>query len=135
MFIFSFKFKIWSSTTCFIGWSLGDHGDWCKYENFEVVTRVPVLLHLPSTKPNKFPFIDVLKQPMKTFKKGFYLKFRYFNFLTIYILDLVSLNWYFLGPVSHALIELVDMFPTLAELTDLPVPPICPKKSFDVFTI
>jgi len=87
------------------GWSLGDHGDWCKYENFEVVTRVPVLLHLPSTKPNKFPFIDVLKQPIKTFKKG---------------------------PVSHALIELVDMFPTLAELTDLPVPPICPKKSFDI---
>lgn len=96
------------------GWSLGDHGDWCKYENFEVVTRVPVIVHLPpSIAPpssagsgrNLFPFVDVFKNRHLRFPRG---------------------------PTSCSLIELVDLFPTLSQLASLEVPPICPQDPFNV---
>jgi len=90
------------------GWSLGDHGDWCKYENFEVVTNVPLIVHAPqmmtSSKPN-FSFIDVLKQPQISFKKG---------------------------ATSNELVELVDLFPTLSQLANLPIPKTCPPNSLQV---
>ena len=27
------------------GWSLGEHGEWAKYSNFEVATQVPLLVY------------------------------------------------------------------------------------------
>ncbi len=32
------------------GWHLGDHGQWCKHTNFEMATRVPMLLRAPGMK-------------------------------------------------------------------------------------
>ena len=29
------------------GWSLGEHQEWAKYGNFDVDTRVPLILHDP----------------------------------------------------------------------------------------
>ena len=56
------------------GWSLGEHGEFCKFENLEVVTRIPLVVYVPGLtdrsgvqgKENRlqtsiFPFIDVLK--------------------------------------------------------------------------
>lgn len=32
------------------GWKLGDHSSWCKHTNFEVDTRVPLLMRVPGTE-------------------------------------------------------------------------------------
>ena len=29
------------------GWYLGDFGDWCKHSNYEVATRVPLIISVP----------------------------------------------------------------------------------------
>ena len=29
------------------GWALGEHGEWAKYQVYEVATRVPTLVHVP----------------------------------------------------------------------------------------
>ncbi len=60
------------------GWKLGEHGMWCKHTNFEVDTRVPLILSAPGAKAR--------------------------------------------GGKSKALVELVDMYPTLVDLCGLPLP-------------
>lgn len=32
------------------GWSLGDHGQWCKHSNFDIVTNAPMIIRIPSCK-------------------------------------------------------------------------------------
>ncbi|KAK3105923.1 hypothetical protein FSP39_008641 [Pinctada imbricata] len=34
------------------GWQLGEHGEWCKSTNFELSTRVPMMLHIPGVTNN-----------------------------------------------------------------------------------
>lgn len=29
------------------GWALGEHGEWAKYSNFDVATRVPLMFYVP----------------------------------------------------------------------------------------
>ncbi|MEM9588376.1 MAG: sulfatase/phosphatase domain-containing protein, partial [Planctomycetota bacterium] len=65
------------------GWYLGDFGDWCKHSNYEVATRVPLIV----SPPEKF---DVQR-----------------------------------GAGSNAMVEFVDIFPTLTELAGLPTPSHC----------
>lgn len=62
--------------TCFSGWSLGEHGEWAKYSNFDVATRVPLLVYSPGvTAPPPWPgeriftFVDVFQSPTP-FKPG-----------------------------------------------------------------
>lgn len=66
LFIF-FEFSL----SLFAGWSLGEHGEWAKYSNFDVATRVPLIFYVPGvttprnsmdepTFSSTFPFIDVL---------------------------------------------------------------------------
>lgn len=59
------------------GWQLGEHGFWCKHTNFEVATRVPLIIVAPGVGGNR---------------------------------------------VSHRLVEYVDVYPTLCDLADLPLP-------------
>ncbi|XP_077984853.1 iduronate 2-sulfatase-like [Glandiceps talaboti] len=115
------------------GWSLGEHQEWAKYSNYQVATRVPLLVHIPGVtdrnKPinSKFPFRDenvnrgnmnrmsglrntTQERDSKDFTSG------------KLITNLVSDN--------H--IELVDLFPTLADICGLEVPPLCPQNSFKV---
>jgi iduronate 2-sulfatase len=56
------------------GWFLGEHGMWCKHANYELATRVPMVVRAPGKKPGK----------------------------------------------TDALVEFVDIFPSLADLCGLP---------------
>ncbi len=60
------------------GYQLGDHSLWSKHTNFELATRVPLLISIPGSSSR--------------------------------------------GQVTHGLVELVDLFPTLASLAGLPLP-------------
>lgn len=60
------------------GWHLGDMGVWGKATNYEIATRVPLMIWTPDMKAR--------------------------------------------GAKTEALVELVDIFPTLCELADVPVP-------------
>jgi iduronate 2-sulfatase len=60
------------------GWHLGDMGVWGKATNYEIATRVPLMIWTPDMKTR--------------------------------------------GKPTEALVELVDMYPTLCELAGLPIP-------------
>ena len=60
------------------GWKLGEHHGWCKQTNYEIDTRVPLMIVMPGAKGN--------------------------------------------GQKTNALVEFVDIYPTLCELAGLPVP-------------
>nr|XP_002734791.1 PREDICTED: iduronate 2-sulfatase-like [Saccoglossus kowalevskii] len=97
------------------GWSLGEHQEFEKYQNFETTTRVPLVVYVPGltdkgTKPmppgKKFPFLNPLTNSEKlNIKSGFQ---------------------------SNDFVELVDLFPTLSELAGLKVPSTCPEMPFKV---
>lgn len=59
------------------GWSLGEHGEWAKYSNFDVATRVPLIVYKPGVTPplsrpgeKTFPFVDVFQGTREQFGKG-----------------------------------------------------------------
>ncbi|MFY0606461.1 MAG: sulfatase [Cyclobacteriaceae bacterium] len=64
------------------GWKLGEHGAWCKHTNFEIDTRVPLILSSPRSKKSSS------------------------------------------GKRSNALVENIDVFPTLAEACGLSIPEV-----------
>ena len=68
------------------GWHLGDMGIWGKATNYEIATRVPLIVWTPAMKAR--------------------------------------------GESTRALVELVDIYPTLCELADLPRPDHLSGKSF-----
>jgi len=67
------------------GWYVGDFGDWCKHTNYEIATRVPLIVSAPG--------VEGAQQ-------------------------------------TDALTELVDLYPTLCELSGLEVPEHCQGTSF-----
>lgn len=96
------------------GWSLGEHGEWAKYSNFDVATGVPLIFYVPGVTTHThtdwlreptFPFIDVLSQSQHSFKND---------------------------KVIRNVVELVDVFPTVSYLAGLRAPEPCPDVSFQV---
>ncbi|CAL8264147.1 unnamed protein product [Lota lota] len=93
------------------GWSLGEHGEWAKYSNFDVATRVPLMFYVPGVTffpdgvraGSVFPFVDVFGQSKHTFKAEH---------------------------VVSNMVELVDVFPTVSYMAGLGVPDRCPCVSF-----
>ena len=61
------------------GWKLGEYGDWCKHTNYELDTRIPVIVKVPGGEAQK-------------------------------------------GWQSDAIIETVDIYPTLCDLAGLKLP-------------
>lgn len=115
------------------GWSLGEHQEWSKYSNFEVSTRVPLMFYVPGvTAPEGhrlFPHFSPLKQQdqLKTALSEHPLHYNKIQNITRNSLKTDP-------PVFHnrttsALSELVDIFPTVADLAGIPVPGRCPKNS------
>ena len=65
------------------GWKLGEHGMWCKHTNFELDTRVPLIIKVPGQEPAR----------------------------------------------PQSFVELVDLYPTLADLCNLEIPRYVDGKS------
>ncbi|XP_068268032.1 iduronate 2-sulfatase [Nyctibius grandis] len=93
------------------GWSLGEHGEWAKYSNFDVATRVPLMFYVPGMTTSSvshgervFPYLDPFSHISGLVPQG----------------------------QSKKVVELVSLFSTLAELAGLQVPPVCPESSFHV---
>ncbi|XP_065267098.1 iduronate 2-sulfatase [Emys orbicularis] len=93
------------------GWSLGEHGEWAKYSNFDVATRVPLMFYVPGktssfARPGErvFPYLDPFTHVSDSVAAG----------------------------KAKKMVELVSLFSTLAELAGLWVPPVCPEPSFHV---
>ncbi|KAG8199679.1 hypothetical protein JTE90_022129 [Oedothorax gibbosus] len=91
------------------GFSLGEHQAWSKYSNFEVALKVPLIVYIPELmddKKNKNPFQHhpVLKYAAKE-------KEAYSPPAPKYVIE--------------NLVELVDIFPTLTKIADIPIPPLC----------
>ncbi|GIX89038.1 iduronate 2-sulfatase [Caerostris extrusa] len=97
------------------GWSLGEHQEWSKYSNFEVAVKVPLIVYIPEymedDKRTPFHYDKVLNYVHKS-----------------------SGNETEESPVpptytpkyqTDELVELVDLFPTLAEIVDIAIPPLC----------
>ncbi|CAG9836093.1 unnamed protein product [Diabrotica balteata] len=71
------------------GWSIGEHGEFAKYSNFDVATRVPLLIRVPGLSTTKV----IVEKP----------------------------------------VELVDIFPTLVDLTQVSSPlKTCPEKASEM---
>ncbi|XP_027391304.1 iduronate 2-sulfatase isoform X2 [Bos indicus x Bos taurus] len=92
------------------GWALGEHGEWAKYSNFDVTTRVPLMFYVPGrTAPlpvegeKFFPYLDPFDSVSEVPEPG---------------------------RQTGDLVELLSLFPTLAGLAGLHVPPRCPIPSF-----
>ena len=68
------------------GWHLGDMGIWGKATNYEIATRVPLLVWAPDMPRS--------------------------------------------GQTTQALVELIDLYPSLCELAGLPIPTHCQGRSF-----
>ncbi len=60
------------------GFKLGEHNSWCKQSNYEIDTRVPLIIHDPRAKGN--------------------------------------------GKATKSLVELIDVYPTLCDLTGIEIP-------------
>ncbi|XP_061862904.1 iduronate 2-sulfatase [Colius striatus] len=93
------------------GWSLGEHGEWAKYSNFDVATRVPLMFYVPGVTTSSvgqgdrvFPYLDPFNHISGLVPQG----------------------------RSKKVVELVSLFSTLAELAGLQLPPACPETSFHV---
>ncbi|KAM3910602.1 iduronate 2-sulfatase [Leptodactylus fuscus] len=93
------------------GWSLGEHGEWAKYSNFDVATRVPMMFYVPGmtvtkrTQQKIFTYIDPLN---------------------------MEATWKPPGKINDNPVELVSLYSTIAELAQLPRLPDCPVPSFHV---
>ena len=143
----------------FPGWSLGEHQEWSKFSLFRAATRVPLLVSIPGvthSRPSEvgsqgkklFPFLDPLpgiKSDESEYRNSWNAKVDYQNldllrskvhasgrkFVTVGDVVKRTLNSDDALPYkTKALVELVDMFPTLAEAAGLPTLPLCPKNPF-----
>nr|XP_045621572.1 iduronate 2-sulfatase-like isoform X2 [Procambarus clarkii] len=134
------------------GWSLGEHQEWSKFSNFEVATRVPFIISKLSlqtvhlfrgynaslTELNKLKLSSMKEESFfPSGKRLLDLRIREkFKFITHKIniseknLKRLHINDKFRS--YNGLVELVDLFPTLVDMTGLPVLSPCPEKSGNV---
>ncbi|XP_029463613.1 iduronate 2-sulfatase isoform X2 [Rhinatrema bivittatum] len=93
------------------GWSLGEHGEWAKYSNFDVATHVPMMIYVPGITTDVGPHSPV---------------FSFIDPLSYVPAQIPE------GTPREMVVELLSLFATLSELVGLRVPPLCPETSLDV---
>lgn len=118
------------------GWSLGEHQEWSKFSNFEVAVRVPLMVYVPGVTSQKesseklFPYINPFDTSSAEIQNSAFAGRQ--NIVTMTQKQrLKSAIWNNRSnvKVTNALVELVDLFPTLSELAGLSIPKICPQNS------
>ena len=106
------------------GWSLGEHGEWAKFSNYEETTRVPLILALPGSLTNFTP-VDVEREADKWRSCGNSVH-------TDCREKLLEKHRRKPGTEVASLVEMVDLFPSLVDLAGLPPIPTCPLPSAHV---
>lgn len=89
------------------GWALGEHGEWAKYQVFEVATRIPTIIRAP---PSSLVFATASSGGKQGWGKVE---------AAVVVEDGVASSSAGAakgGAVTNALFELVDLWPTLADL-------------------
>ncbi|XP_076442922.1 iduronate 2-sulfatase-like isoform X2 [Babylonia areolata] len=112
------------------GWQLGEHNEWCKQTNYDIATRIPMLIHIPGvTSPRAaaagvvaFPLFDALSGT-KTVRN---------QVPHPCVSELCRQEPGPQATTTDALVEAVDLYATLSELVGLEVPPLCPHDPFNV---
>lgn len=106
------------------GWSLGEHAEWGKYSNFNVAVHVPLIISLPSIKfvetTDIFSKYKIHQVSNSQSKFG-----EYKNIKNMYHTN--NIQYTNISKKIDALVELVDIFPTIAELAEIPIP-MCSNK-------
>lgn len=95
---------------------MGEHQAWSKYSNFEVSLKVPLIVYVPELMEDKktrtsFQHKQVLKYAIKQKEKDTPLNEPYTPLTPKYVIE--------------ELVELVDLFPTLSKIAEIPIPPLC----------
>lgn len=105
-----------SNICLYLGWSLGEHQEFSKYSNFEVSVRVPLIVYIPDVMEKKTrtpfryePVLQYTSKPNNSTSKT--VRKTYVPYTPRY--------------ETEELVELVDLFPTLAETVNIAVPPLC----------
>ncbi|RLU14895.1 hypothetical protein DMN91_012782 [Ooceraea biroi] len=108
------------------GWALGEHATWSKYSNFDVAVHVPLIISIPAlTFDNDYAkSVDDMKMSETGNETN-----------SKHMIDIKELNVSTdryrgssskqrICQVTDAIVELVDIFPTIADLAGIPIP-IC----------
>ena len=130
-----------STLSVISGWALGEHQEWSKYSNYDVATRVPLMVYVPNvthvSEPSHatFPFIDVLDNDKQSRNvndsnqnKHDISENQGFESVELNQMS-VSLSKQKVPAKTTALVELVDIFPSLVDLAGLPPLTTCPESS------
>ncbi|XP_025154174.1 iduronate 2-sulfatase isoform X2 [Harpegnathos saltator] len=106
------------------GWALGEHAVWSKYSNFDVSVHVPLNIIFDSIKISNSKMRGDMEYYMDQYKRNVskgYNQQRYNKFIKDEVLHRKVQERY---KVTNAIVELVDIFPTIADLAGVPIP-IC----------
>uniref|UniRef100_A0A0B7BS34 Sulfatase N-terminal domain-containing protein n=1 Tax=Arion vulgaris TaxID=1028688 RepID=A0A0B7BS34_9EUPU len=131
------------------GWALGEHQEWSKYSLFEVAVKVPFILYIPGVtytndekKDKIFPYFDFFSNNQNENPNDIHQISRlerktgkvFDNAALAMSLKQLTKTWVFEPRyTTSALVELVDLFPTLAEAAGIQTLPLCPEDSFQTW--
>ncbi|XP_054008489.1 iduronate 2-sulfatase isoform X1 [Hylaeus anthracinus] len=104
------------------GWSLGEHAVWAKYSNFDVALRVPLIISIPGLTLNT----KHLRKNNSLEEHFLYSKRKLKNMQSKYgIFDALGKQI-----IIDSVVELVDLFPTIADLANISIPICSNEKNF-----
>ncbi|XP_077277378.1 iduronate 2-sulfatase isoform X2 [Temnothorax americanus] len=116
------------------GWALGEHAVWSKYSNFDVAVHVPLIISIPTVTSDTDNYSAIPTDHTRynaQFTNNEYVRKYKENLSGVYIqrgrnksTGNSALHLKKHCRVTEATVELVDIFPTVADLAGVPIP-IC----------